>query len=102
NGVVDGFLRIVAAPEMQRQQLGNLFSAAAVEFFERLSDVAVISPAMSLQEAPVSGLLRQPMPEDVGASLGLDALEDEFETDQFTQQSFERPRAFPHRTQETE
>ena len=57
---------------------------------------------MSLEQAPVGCFLRQRMTKDIRASLGRDALGDEFETDQLAQLRFQRARPLPHRTQQTE
>src|SRR6516225_3454916 len=87
---------------MKCQQLRHFVGAAAIELFESPSDNAVISAAMPLQQAAISGFLRQRMAKDIDRSFGLDAFVNELEMAQLAQQDFERPGARPHGAQQAQ
>ena len=98
--VIDRLFRVVAAAEMKRQEFRDFVDAAGIEFLERMSDGAVMGPAMPFEQTSVRGFLRQRMAKHVDRALGLDALVDEFETDQLAQLVFYRPAALPHGIQQ--
>ena len=100
--VIDGFFRLVAAAEMQRQQFRDFVGAAGIEFLERMSDGAVMGPAMPLEQTSVRGFLGQRMAENVDRSLGCGALVDEFVADQLAQMVFRRPEALPYGIQQAQ
>src|SRR5258705_11206595 len=83
--VIDRLLGVVAPTEVERQQLRDFVDTAAVHILERLSDSAVRGAAVSVEQAPISRFLGQPMTEDIRASLGGKALAKKFQPGQVAQ-----------------
>jgi hypothetical protein len=57
NCIIDRPFDVVAAAKVKREQFRHLVVAVAIELFERVSDRAVMHPAVTLEQAPVGRLL---------------------------------------------
>ena len=84
---------------MKCQQLRDFVGPAEIQFFEGLSDGAMVGAAMPLQQAAIGGFLGQCMAKDIDRAFGLDPFLNKLEMAQFAQQDFERPGTLPHKAQ---
>src|SRR5215471_445263 len=82
NRVTHRLFGLITATEVKRKQFCDFFGATSVKLLERVSDGGVTGAAVTIEQAAVSGFLRQRVAKSVNGSFHRRALRDEFEAAQ--------------------